>query len=793
MPRAIINLLVALLLFSHIHPSCVSVRGLKSPSHMINKLVNTLFQSLDLYNKTEDLVLVSLLQNTSQTRFKVLFKVIDTQKAADKYFIGIQTEYSENSGGSNHKILQYVQSHVSRDVSSILGVNFENRTQTQCKSLRNDFIDYFSTNPSIIEWFAKYFNIDVFSKDKSKEEKNLELIQQLKKENESLKDRIASVSAELASAKANSEQSTKQFEEDMRKERARMQGTINELKDKLTTVKASKKEVDKEMSALMELDNTNVDTNKLESCEKELVTLRDSLTLKSDKMKEEKAKCENNVDTLKNRNEIQLQKVNEEKDNSIKMMKKDFEERLETRMRNIDREIEEAVVKALQDVTSKLQKKEEELERLKENGSSKGKKVENKEISEIQQRLEHKDKELLAFRKQSIAEIQRLQLESQTALKKLEEIQKQKIVRMTEQKLQEIQALIQTKKSDLSRMEMQNDDQIKAAVEAKTRDLTKLVQDQASALQNAEERLQKIFLRLGEQKENEISDLVDHKDREKNQTANLRVSTDNESKAEPAMLSRPNQADSELKLRKKQKQYHQSPLELINGMENSFNRLIDTRIGPETNQDISLNQKAAITQKFIGDLSVDQTRLLEEYLIFIAGQFNTDPFSISEISFDQIPFILTKLKEINEDKQVEPEVKRQPSLLDIIQQMQMKNKNVPLHDMNDAQSSTEIAARNSMDMPSLSQLERGRKQVLPSETRNDNEEASELQTNQRNKRSNPFLLPRSMTHSMQSNQMGTRNSSEIYSSFGSRRGSNSDRADPFRPEEQNRNPFVLSF
>lgn len=140
--------------------SCEGIYGFQSPVNIINKVVDSLYSSFDLENPEEDVRLVSVLQNKSQTKFKVLLEVYNVRDESVIYYIGAQSELRQTTSGIQHRITHFVQSETDSDVSQILKTGFGDQDLPVCGSLKSDFIDYYVGNTYAIQWFVKHFQID---------------------------------------------------------------------------------------------------------------------------------------------------------------------------------------------------------------------------------------------------------------------------------------------------------------------------------------------------------------------------------------------------------------------------------------------------------------------------------------------------------------------------------------------------------------------------------------------------------------------------------------------------------
>lgn len=210
MPNLVLSALHLLLIAHCASSACSGIRGVNSPVNLVNKFLEGLFSSLDLANKGEDVRILTLLQNSSSTRYKVIFQVSGAQAGVHKYFIGVQSELTETLSTASHRIVQFLQTENWEDVVKLLGVSQEQQFNIKCDNTKNDFIDYFVENTLVVGWFNKYFKVDVVDKARqSADQASLVNAQQLSKDSETQKAQISKLTAQISALQAQSAPASK--------------------------------------------------------------------------------------------------------------------------------------------------------------------------------------------------------------------------------------------------------------------------------------------------------------------------------------------------------------------------------------------------------------------------------------------------------------------------------------------------------------------------------------------------------------------------------------------------------
>lgn len=388
------------LLFNSVSPACVGVKGMQSPSETFNKLFDSLFLSLDLTNVTENISLVTILQNAAQSRFKVIFKITNVQSNAIKYYIGVQTEYTEANGVGNHRIVQYVQSEIMADVNAILRTDFVDNPAFNCQNLKNDFVDYYVRNTFVIEWFAKYFKIDIMNN--ANQADNSDAIKQLNKDNEALKAQVVNLTAQLAKQamepKANVAVETTQMQATIDKLKADLKASetsreelvkrlqaapivpdpspvndqnnnkvVNELNNVIATLR---KEVDnfktQQISTMTELDNTKKQLSMSNQQSQQLITLKQQLDQRTEQLDQLKKQNEADIKNLRIQNQDVLNKLEEFKKQDTKEANqqkiKDLTSQIDKLQAQINIDVQNAITQKTKEFTAVIQQKEAELQ-----------------------------------------------------------------------------------------------------------------------------------------------------------------------------------------------------------------------------------------------------------------------------------------------------------------------------------------------------------------------------------------------------------------------------------------------
>lgn len=648
-------LLTLFVLLDGISPQCAGIAKLQSPANLFNNLFDSLFNTFDISNKTEDLVLTSILQNASQTKFKVLFKIMNTQTNSPKYFIGVQTELVTVNDVQSHRIIQYVQSEISNDVSAVMRQIFEDKPQIKCSNLKNDFIDYFGTTPKVIEWFTKYYKIDTGDKTaQAAAEASAASIQQLTKSNEDLKLQVASLTAQSLKVDA------------LQQEKAQLQQANDKLVNDLKASDASKVDLAGRLQKLQQDDALN------------------KLKTQLDEQMKAKADFEARV--------VQLGQANQAlKDDQVKT-KTDLEAKLK-QLEQINQGLRDAQLNqvtpipvAAVDSNPILNNQRKEIDSLRAQLAASLNDLENarkqanngnaqiQELEAVKKQLNDRNSLLDQLKKKVDADTAALKDSNATALVQLQQEKDAYSFMLKasyEKQLQDTQNALKIAQSSTSELQTKNL-AMKDELNQKNIDLSILSQQKEQASQNIQKQQLDLITKYNElKKANDTRMAMLQKQVEglSSQAQPQRQNQQNQQKPDIQIIV-PNNAttnnNTPVNQNVSQAQGNQIDLQLnlVADMQNKFMQIVMSLRGSGNNVSLTMQQQSLVANNFIRILSPAQTKLIDDYLVALATILNSQPVAVTSIPYDKIPLILDQVKLQLEKKKSKTETKNDKALID---------------------------------------------------------------------------------------------------------------------------------
>ena len=259
-----------------VNASCPSVRGLSSPTNIVNTYIDDLFHDFDVKEQRKSIQLVQILENPSQTKFKILLQVLDTYTSKVKYYIGVKSHIVMEQGKPRHKITSYLHSVSKDEIKKVFGSDFSFTHDNSCFEPKREFFQFFSRKGHTSNWFNK--NLTQKRED-SKE--TIERIKMLTSENETLK-------TEISIVKNNAEQHLSVVMNKMLATKEKNLNEIARLRTEIDMLKGSQKDNSRIDQLTIELEKALIAKEKLESelnklkiaNQQELLVLKNKLNAK---------------------------------------------------------------------------------------------------------------------------------------------------------------------------------------------------------------------------------------------------------------------------------------------------------------------------------------------------------------------------------------------------------------------------------------------------------------------------------------------------------------------------------
>ena len=283
-----------------VNASCPSVRGLSSPTNIVNAYVDSLFSDFSVNELGTSIQMVQILENTSQTKFKILLQVVDDLTGSVKSYIAVKSQIQMVNGRAQHRITSYLSSVSKSEIKKVFGTDFSFTHDNSCFEPKREFSQYFLGKSSTSEWFSRQYS--GLQKDNKKSAQQLKM---LKTENSALK-------SQLATAKAQSAQ-VQQLEDENRILRREM-GVASEKAEKHLSVVMNQMLTTKEKN-LTEITRLRSEIDMLRSLQADSSQL-DQLTLDLNNALIQKSELETKI--------VQLQMTSQEE---ITMLKSKLEEK----------------------------------------------------------------------------------------------------------------------------------------------------------------------------------------------------------------------------------------------------------------------------------------------------------------------------------------------------------------------------------------------------------------------------------------------------------------------------------
>lgn len=236
-----------------VNASCPSVRGLSSPTNIVNTYIDDLFHDFDVKEQKKSIQLVQILENPSQTKFKILLQVLDTYTSKVKYYIGVKSHIVMKQGKPKHKITSYLHSVSKDEIKKVFGSDFSFTHDNSCFEPKREFFQFFSRKGHTSNWFNK--NLTQKRED-SKE--TIERMMMLTSENETLK-------TEISIVKNNAEQHLSVVMNKMLATKEKNLNEIARLRTEIDMLKGSQKDNNRIDQLIIELEQALIAKDKLES------------------------------------------------------------------------------------------------------------------------------------------------------------------------------------------------------------------------------------------------------------------------------------------------------------------------------------------------------------------------------------------------------------------------------------------------------------------------------------------------------------------------------------------------
>ena len=549
--------------------ACSGILGLRSPVNMVNILFDSLLDSFDLRNKSEDVRIVSALQNASRTRFKMLLEIYDTKTGAVNNYIGAQTRLINTDKGMQHKIMQYVQSENVMDVTYVLKLSFNDAGSFNCDDLKSDFIDYYLYNTNTIQWFTRYFKIEsnmtaarsVGSQTETENENTPKEANQAKNEkaqeagnknfyynlmmqnpglvpNSELLDERSTAISNLVNilSKQNTYSNTNQSNEkksssgltesnknikkslseydsgDLSKLNQVLkadQEKLNELNDILGELKIQSLDELKSLIQNQKLDNTTDNRSvEAQNYQQQLSSLRYELESKYNEIEELKKQNKDELRKLKEVHALELEEMREKSKQALKEVRDTLDEQIEQMRTESEKELEKVNARHKQEINRLISQKKVETEDIKEARKAEYDALINEKVLELENKLKSTRAELLRIQEDKEKAILAVEKEKEKELIKLEKQKEEKLKSINEQKSKEIEILLNEKEEELRLIQAQKEKELQTEIENRTKDLEALIKQKDEDLARAIKQKNKLMQQLKIQRKEEEKNLT---------------------------------------------------------------------------------------------------------------------------------------------------------------------------------------------------------------------------------------------------------------------------------------------